>query len=471
MENTTETGAKFGLDMLASIQTAAGTVQSFAISLMQPGWRLYQVLIILGLAALCYGLHKFSGRALQTWVRAREGWKAWQLRMVVQIRRRLGLVWFSVLGWSVWLFMQETTWPSRSYLIGLAATLATAWAFIGFSARLVRNRFLRRVVTWGLWIYATLFYLNVSDEVALFLDRLALSVGDFRLSVLTLITAAVVIGVLITLARLISNTAAGTIRRNEDISPSMQVLAVKAVQISLYGFAFFAGIKAVGIDLTGLAVLTGAIGVGLGFGLQKVISNLVSGVIILLDKSIKPGDVISLGDTFGWIQTLGARYASVVTRDGKEYLIPNEDLITGQVVNWSHSNDFVRLDIYFGTSYADDPHQVRKLAIEAAKSADRVLSHRPPVCHVVGFGDSSVDYILRFWIKDPTGGLTNIRGNVYLALWDIFKANDISIPFPQREVRMLSDMPKQTFGEAVPEKVAEESSSAKKDTGPDTSFG
>ncbi|HIF78659.1 MAG TPA: mechanosensitive ion channel, partial [Sulfitobacter sp.] len=229
------------------------------------------------------------------------------------------------------------------------------------------------------------------------------------------------------------------IRKNEDISPSMQVLAVKGVQILLYGLAFFIGVRAVGIDLTGLAVLSGAIGVGLGFGLQKVVSNLVSGVIILLDKSIKPGDVISLGETFGWIQTLGARYASVVTRDGKEYLIPNEDLITGQVVNWSHSNDFVRLDIYFGTAYSDDPHVVRKLAVDAAKGVDRVLSYKAPVCHIVGFGDSSVDYILRFWIKDPTGGLTNIRGNVYLALWDAFKENDISIPFPQREVKVIED--------------------------------
>jgi len=219
----------------------------------------------------------------------------------------------------------------------------------------------------------------------------------------------------------------------------MRVLIVKVIQIVFYALAFFIGVRAIGIDLTGLAVLSGAIGVGLGFGLQKVVSNLVSGVIILLDKSIKPGDVISLGDTFGWIQTLGARYASVVTRDGKEYLIPNEDLITGQVVNWSHSNDFVRLDIYFGTSYGCDPHVVRKLAIEAAKSVDRVLSFKAPVCHIVGFGDSSVDYILRFWIKDPTGGLTNIRGNVYLALWDTFKEHDISIPFPQREVRMLGE--------------------------------
>ena len=180
---------------------------------------------------------------------------------------------------------------------------------------------------------------------------------------------------------------------------------------------------------------------GLGFGLQKVVSNLVSGVILLLDRSIKPGDVISLGETFGWINSLGARYVSITTRDGKEYLIPNEDLITGQVVNWSHSNDYVRLDIYFGTAYADDPHEVRRIAIEASQKVERVLSFKKPVCHIVGFGDSSVDYILRFWISDPTGGLTNIRGNVYLALWDAFKEHGISIPFPQREVRLLGNDP------------------------------
>ena len=245
-----------------------------------------------------------------------------------------------------------------------------------------------------------------------------------------------VIGALVTLARLITTSTAARIRTNEDISPSMQVLIVKIMQIAFYAAAFFIGVRAIGIDLTGLAVLSGAIGVGLGFGLQKVVSNLVSGVIILLDKSIKPGDVISLGDTFGWINSLGARYVSVVTRDGKEYLIPNEDLITGQVVNWSHSNDFVRLDIYFGTAYHDNPHDVRRIAIEAAQSVDRVLSFRPTVCHIVGFGDSSVDYILRFWIKDPTGGLTNIRGNGYLALWDAFSENGISIPFPQQDVHM-----------------------------------
>ncbi|MFD2741049.1 mechanosensitive ion channel family protein [Sulfitobacter aestuarii] len=426
-------------DFLASLMGIWNTGVNFAYGMLTPGWRQNQFLILIALTVLAWLLHRVSGRLLQNWVRSREGWSKWQLRVVVQIRRRLGLIWFALLAGGVYLVMQQITWPSRSYLIGLAGTLAAVMAGIAFAARLVRNRPVRRMVTWGLWLYATLYFLNVDDDVAGFLDRLALTLGEFRMSLLDLIVALVVIGGLLTLARLVSTTTAATIRKNEDISPSMQVLAVKGLQIFLYGVAFFLGIRAVGIDLTGLAMLSGAIGVGLGFGLQKVVSNLVSGVIILLDKSIKPGDVISLGDTFGWIATLGARYASVVTRDGKEYLIPNEDLITGQVVNWSHSNEFVRLDIHFGTSYGDDPHQVRELAVAAAKSVERVLSFKSPVCHIVGFGDSSVDYILRFWIKDPTGGLTNIRGNVFLALWDTFKENDISIPFPQREVLLLEE--------------------------------
>ncbi|MEM7641094.1 MAG: mechanosensitive ion channel domain-containing protein [Pseudomonadota bacterium] len=411
----------------------------FLESLMRPGWTLYQVLIILGLVAVAWLLRRWFADRMTAWMRTQTGRPKWQLRSLVVIRNRLGLILFALLAWATYMLMQQITWPSRSFLIGLAATIGAAWMAVSFLARLVRNPFLRTIVTWGLWIWVTLYLLGIWDETSATLDTLALEIGEFRLSILDLLSALVVIGVLFTGARFVSSTTSSRIQSNEDISPSMRVLVVKMLQIILYAGAFFIGLKAVGVDLTGLAVLSGAIGVGLGFGLQKVVSNLVSGFIILLDKSIKPGDVISLGETFGWVTTLTARYVSITTRDGREYLIPNEDLITGQVVNWSHSDSFVRLDIYFGTAYGDDPHLVRKIAIEAASGTKRVLASKPPVCHIVGFGDSSVDYILRFWITDPTGGLTNIRGNVYLALWDAFREHGISIPFPQREVRMLED--------------------------------
>ena len=412
--------------------------QALLTNLLRP-WAGYQLLIALAVFVCVHILAMALRPRLNDWLRTREGWPKWKLRIGLIVHRRLRMILFVIAIWMVVLVMREVTWPSRSYILGIIANLATAWLFIVFATRLIINPLLRNLARYGAWTWVTLSILGITDESQAVLDSIALTIGETRLSLWLVVKAVVLLGLLIAVARIAASSSASGIRKNKDISPSMQVLAIKFLQVVLYGSAFFMGLKLVGFDLTGLAVLSGAIGVGLGFGLQKVVSNLVSGIIILLDKSIKPGDVISLGETFGWIQSLGARYVSVVTRDGKEYLIPNEDLITGQVVNWSHTNDFVRLDIYFGTAYSDDPHLVRKIAVDAARGVERVLSFKPPVCHIVGFGDSSVDYILRFWISDPTGGLTNIRGNVYLALWDAFKENGISIPFPQREVKILEN--------------------------------
>ncbi len=419
-------------------QTLLMRADDFLHSMMRES-NLYQVGLAVALYGVAYLLRLVLGPRIRNWMASREGWPKWRMRILVVIHQRLQAIFFVALLWGAIFVLREVTWPSRSYILSIIGSLALAWLTVVLATRLIKSPFLRKVVRYGAWIYVTLRIIGLTEEASRVLDSAAFELGEFRISMLVILQAIVVIGVLAALARFLTTTTSRRIQSNEDISPSMRVLIVKVMQIAFYGIAFYIGVKAVGIDLTGLAVLSGAIGVGLGFGLQKVVSNLVSGVIILLDKSIKPGDVISLGETFGWINTLGARYASVVTRDGKEYLIPNEDLITNQVVNWSHSDDFVRLDIFFGTAYHDDPHEVRKMAIAAAKSVDRVLSFRPPVCHIVGFGDSSVDYILRFWIRDPTGGLTNIRGNVYLALWDTFNENGVSIPFPQREVRMLGE--------------------------------
>ncbi|HKK97157.1 MAG TPA: mechanosensitive ion channel domain-containing protein, partial [Marivita sp.] len=361
-------------------------------NLLRP-WNAYQILIALGVFAVAHLLSSILKPRLHSWMRTREGWPKWRMRALVVIHRRFRMILYVALIWAVVFVMGQITWPSRSYLLVIIANLATAWLLIAFATRLIKNPLMRGFVRYGAWIWVTLSITGLADETQNLLESAAFTIGEWRLSLWLILQAVVLLAALLTFARLVSGSTAATIRRNEDISPSMQVLAIKFLQVALYGAAFFIGLRIVGVDLTGLAVLSGAIGVGLGFGLQKVVSNLVSGVIILLDKSIKPGDVISLGETFGWINSLGARYVSVVTRDGTEYLIPNEDLITGQVVNWSHSNEFVRLDIYFGTAYGDDPHKVRKIAIDAAQSVDRVLSFKPPVCHVVGFGDSSVDYI------------------------------------------------------------------------------
>ena len=159
--------------------------------------------------------------------------------------------------------------------------------------------------------------------------------------------------------------------------------------------------------------------------------------------------MIELGESFGWISSLGARYVSVVTRDGKEYLIPNEDLITQRVVNWSFTSELVRLEISFGVSYDCDPHEVRRIAVEAATRPERVTSEKAPVCHLVGFGDSSLDFVLRFWIRDPQDGVVNVKGQVYLALWDAFKEHGIDILYPHRQ--LLIDQPIPVENRAAPE--------------------
>ncbi|MFP4449627.1 MAG: mechanosensitive ion channel family protein [Rhodosalinus sp.] len=420
-------------DLAARLAAEAGELTEF---MLRP-WNAYQVAIAAGLFLLAWALRAVLAPRMHAWMRAREGWPLWRLRVLIVLHKRLRMVFFVVLLWAAVWAMRELALPSRSWLLAIFANLSLAWLVVAFATRLIANSLVRKTVRYGAYAWVTLRILGLTDETERLLGRIAVELGEVRISLWMVLQGVFLLALLLFLARVIARESSARIYANEELNPSLRVLAVKFLQVSLYGAAFLLGLRAVGFDLTGLAVLSGAIGVGLGFGLQKVVSNLVSGVILLLDRSIKPGDVISLGETFGWINSLGARYVSITTRDGKEYLIPNEDLITGQVVNWSHSNDLVRLDIHFGTAYGDDPHEVRRVAKQAARGVARVLEDRPPVCHITGFGDSSVDYVLRFWIRDPSGGITNIRGNVYLALWDAFQENGIRIPFPQREVRLL----------------------------------
>lgn len=439
-----------GPDILDAAQGLWSRIALFFEIMVLP-MRLYQAAAILALALMSLILGRIGARMLNGWLRSRANWPKWRLRLGILIGRRLGLMIFVLLAWGVVIAMRAVTWPSHSALVALAASIATAWLAIFFLMRLVANRLLRRILSWSAWVWVTLFLLDLTEPVGKFLDSIALTIGDFRLSVLTVMKVLLVTGLMITGARMLSRLVSGRLARNQDLSPTMRVLTTKLLQIVLFSLAIIVGLRAVGFDLTGLAVFSGAVGVGLGFGLQKVVSNLVSGVIILLDKSVKPGDVISLGDTFGWIEELGARYVNVVTRDGKAYLIPNEDLVTGQVVNWSHNNSFVRLDLKFRASYHDDPHKVTATAIAAVKTVKRVLTHRQAVCWVTGFGDSSIDYVLRFWIDDAADGLTNVRGQVYLALWDAFQEQGITIPFPQREVRLVNAAPPIHTGDPRPD--------------------
>jgi small-conductance mechanosensitive channel len=244
--------------------------------------------------------------------------------------------------------------------------------------------------------------------------------------------------VLAALIRLARRIISHSIARTTRLDSTQKVLAQKLAGVITLAAAFFIGIDLVGVDLTALAVFSGAIGLAIGFGLQKTFGNLLAGIILLLDRSIKPGDVISVGDSFGAISKIGVRAVSIVTRDGKEHLVPNENLMTQEVVNWSYSDTNVRIHIPVGVSYGCDLILAQKLMIEAGKQPARVLQSPAPAVWLKGFGDSSVDHEILVWISDPEAGVGNVQSDVLNALWRLFQEHGIEIPFPQRDLHIKS---------------------------------
>jgi small-conductance mechanosensitive channel len=228
------------------------------------------------------------------------------------------------------------------------------------------------------------------------------------------------------------------------LTPAFQILLYRLSSIFLLSASVVIVFHYLGIDLTVFALFSGALGLGLGFGLQKIFANLVSGFILLADKSIKPGDVIQLQNRYGWINFLGSRYVSVITRDGTEHLIPNENLITGEVINWSYSHDFVRLKVPVGVAYGSDLEKVRELMLAAATDSLRALKDPKPSCLLVGFGDNAINLELRVWINDPQNGIGSVKSDLVWGIWKRFRDHGIEIPFPQRDVHLKS-MPEAMF--------------------------
>lgn len=279
------------------------------------------------------------------------------------------------------------------------------------------------------------------ERVTLVLDRIGVDVGDTRISLLTLLTIAITGLVLFAIVRIVRRVISHSIQRSSALDPAQKLLADKIAMIVIIVVAFFVGIDILGIDLTALAFFGGAFGLAIGFGMQKTIGNLIAGIILLMDRSIKPGDVIAVGDSFGWVNKIGIRAVSIITRDGKEHLIPNEILMTEEVENWSYSSLEVRVNIPIGVSYNADLDLAHKLMLETADESDRVLNSPKARCWIVEFGDSSVNFELRIWIKDPEGGVGNVRGDIYARVWNKFKEKDIEIPFPQRDLH-IKEWPK-----------------------------
>ena len=330
-----------------------------------------------------------------------------------------------------------------SGVLTIFANLTAAWVAIRFFSGFVKNPAFSKMIAVIGWGIAALNIVGWLDPTVTFLDDIAFNAGDLKISLLTVVKGVITLGLLLWAAVSFSSLSERYIRNVSGLTPSLQVLFSKLIKIALITFAILIGVSSVGIDITALAVFSGAVGVGIGFGLQKIVSNFISGIILLVDRSIKPGDVIEVDDTYGWINKLSGRHVSVITRDGKEHLIPNEDLITQRVINWSYSSKSVRLRIPVGISYKADPHLAKKLILAAIKDIGRVLDNPVPACLIRGFGDNSIDLELRAWIEDPSNGVSNVKSEIYYAIWDTFKEHNIEIPFPQRDVHI--DMPDATL--------------------------
>lgn len=323
-------------------------------------------------------------------------------------------------------------WP----LISTAMSLTVAWFVIRLGSSFIDNPLISRAVAAVIWVIAALNILGYLSPVVDFLDKTKFNAGQASISLYAIVSSLFSIAIFLWIAFALIKLVDNVLKSSSNITPSARALLSKTFKFALVAAAFIFGLSTVGIDLTAFAVLGGAVGVGIGFGLQKIFSNLISGFILLLDKSIKPGDTINVEGSYGRVDTLSARYVSVITRDGIEHLVPNEEMIINRVENWSYSHENVRLRIPVGVHYKTDVNKAIELCLEAADEVDRVLSLPKPACLLKGFGDNSVDLEIRIWVRDPMSGCSNVKSQVLLTLWNKFHEHNIEIPYPQRDLHL-----------------------------------
>jgi small-conductance mechanosensitive channel len=353
------------------------------------------------------------------------------------IPRVCALVRYLIIWPALAVALRADAWPPpAALLLGLGAAAAAAMVV----RNVVRGLSLPRWIAWALALF--LFVAILADaigglaEITRPLDSLAFSVGARRLSLLALIELIITALALYAAVKLANRLIGQALKHAGGLDPTQRLLTQKLAALAIIAIAFFVGIDLAGIDLTALAVFSGAFGLAVGFGLQKTFGNLIAGIILLMDRSIKPGDVISVGETFGQVNKIGVRAVSIVTRDGKEYLIPNELLMTQEVVNWSYSTRDVRISIPVGVGYDCDVKLAQQLMIEAANASPRVLATPRPAVWMTAFGESSIDHEIRIWIADPEAGIGSVRSDILNRLLDLFREHGLTIPFPQRDVRV-----------------------------------
>ena len=298
-------------------------------------------------------------------------------------------------------------------------------------------------LTFAIWLAFAADYLGWLDPIIAGLDSIGIASGKTRVTVWSVMKLLFTLTLFVLVAAWISRWLDRRLKKLSSLAPSTRIGLAKSANAFLIGLSILVGLNTAGVDLTALTVLTGAIGLGLGFGLQSIASNFVSGFVLLMDRSIKPGDVISLSgqsgtstENFGWVQELRGRYVVVRDRDGIEMLVPNQQLISSAVINWSYTDPRIRLKLPIRISYNDAPELALQVLLMACEGQRRVLRDPAPVSRLMQFGDHGIELELRFWISDPQEGVNNVRSEVNRTIWALFKENKITIPVAQREIRI-----------------------------------
>jgi small-conductance mechanosensitive channel len=299
-----------------------------------------------------------------------------------------------------------------------------------------------------IWFAIAAESLGWLDPIIATLDSVGVVAGKSRITVWSILKLLFTLTLFVLVAAWISRWVERRLKKLGNLAPSTRIGIAKFANAFLIALSILMGLNAAGVDLTALTVLTGAIGLGLGFGLQSIAANFVSGFVLLMDRSIKPGDVISLSgqsgtstENFGWVQELRGRYVVVRDRDGVEMLVPNQQLISNAVINWSYTDPRIRLKLPVRVSYGDDPELALQILLAACEGQRRILRDPLPVSRLMHFGDSGIELELRFWISDPQDGVNNVRSDVNRAIWRLFKEHRITIPVAQHEVRVHNAVP------------------------------
>jgi len=408
------------------------------------GWE-FAVLLLAAAGAMA--VHRTLGRFLldSTATEGTRRLKRITLRSVQRIIFPLSMLLGVLVGRAILRALQPEV-----LLLNLAVPLLTSLALVRLAVYVLRQalspgpavKAWEHLISTTIWLLVVLHLLGLLPEVVKALDAFGYTFGSIRISLFTVLQFSVAVGFLMVLATWLSRAIEQGLSRAVYLSAGARIGLSKTIKFVLYTLAALLALNAAGIKLGALAVFGGALGVGLGFGLQRIASNFISGFILVFDRSIRPGDVISINDKFGWVQELRARYIVVRDRDGVETLIPNENLITTEVINWSYSDQQIRLKLPVQISYADDPEAAMAILVKAAEASARVMQDPPPAARLMGFGDNGIDLELRVWIRDPQRGVANVRSDVNLAIWKGFREAGISIPFPQQDL-YVKELPAQ----------------------------